>query len=80
MAGTKGHTMLVLGAIGCGAFRNPPEEVVRCWQEVLNEAEFAGGWFKEIWFAVYDRRNEGNFEIFKQAFDGKAICEAQAKA
>ena len=80
MAGANGHTMLVLGAIGCGAFRNPPEEVVKCWQEVLGEAEFAGGWFKEIWFAVYDRRNEGNFEIFKEAFDGKAICEAQAKA
>jgi hypothetical protein len=75
MAGTKGHTMLVLGAIGCGAFRNPPQEVAKCWQEVLNEAEFAGGWFKEIWFAVYDRRNEGNFEIFQEAFDGKVLWE-----
>ncbi len=74
MAGAKGHTMLVLGAIGCGAFRNPPGEVVKCWQEVLTEAEFAGGWFKEIWFAVYDRRNEGNFEIFSEAFDGKSVC------
>lgn len=64
MAGAKGHTMLVLGAIGCGAFRNPPEEVVKCW-EVLDEDEFAGGWFKEIWFAVYDRRKEGNFDIFR---------------
>ncbi len=74
MAGTKGHTMLVLGAIGCGAFRNPPGEIVKCWQEVLAETEFAGGWFKEIWFAVYDRRNEGNFEIFSEAFDGKSVC------
>jgi hypothetical protein len=73
MAGAKGHTMLLLGAIGCGAFRNPPEEVAKCWQEVLGEDEFAGGWFKEIWFAVYDRRNEGNFEIFSEAFDGKVI-------
>jgi hypothetical protein len=76
MAGTKGHTMLVLGAIGCGAFRNPPQEVAKCWQEVLSEAEFAGGWFKEIWFAVYDRRNEGNFEIFQEAFDGKVLWES----
>jgi O-acetyl-ADP-ribose deacetylase (regulator of RNase III) len=73
MAGAKGHTMLVLGALGCGAFRNPPQEVARCWQEVLGEAEFAGGWFREIWFAVYDRRNEGNFEIFRDAFDGKVF-------
>ncbi|KAL1842104.1 hypothetical protein VTJ49DRAFT_5983 [Mycothermus thermophilus] len=75
MAATKGHTMLVLGAIGCGAFHNPPQEVAQCWLEVLNESEFAGGWFKEIWFAVFDRRNEGNFEIFNVAFDGKVFCE-----
>lgn len=78
MAGAKGHTMLVLGAIGCGAFRNPPEEVAKCWMEVLSEVEFAGGWFKEIWFAVYDLRNEGNFEIFQEAFDGKVIAALPA--
>ncbi|KAH6855550.1 hypothetical protein B0I37DRAFT_58172 [Chaetomium sp. MPI-CAGE-AT-0009] len=78
MAGAKGHTMLVLGAIGCGAFKNPPEEVAKCWQEVLGEAEFAGGWFKEIWFAVYDLRNEGNFEIFREAFDGKVVSALPA--
>jgi hypothetical protein len=78
MAGVKGHTMLVLGAIGCGAFRNPPEEVAKCWQEVLSEAEFAGGWFKEIWFAVYDRKNEGNFEIFEEAFNGKVVAGVHA--
>jgi hypothetical protein len=74
MAAAKGHTMLVLGAIGCGAFRNPPQEVADCWLEVLSESEFAGGWFKEIWFAVYDRRKEGNFEIFTDAFDGKVLA------
>jgi hypothetical protein len=78
MAGAKGHTMLVLGAIGCGAFRNPPEEVATCWMEVLSEVEFAGGWFKEIWFAVYDLRKEGNFEIFKEAFDGKVLAALPA--
>ncbi|SPQ25028.1 caa5e1df-d3d9-4c00-8a4f-5f2f830aabfd [Thermothielavioides terrestris] len=75
MAAARGHTMLVLGALGCGAFRNPPREVAACWAEVLAETEFAGGWFKEIWFAVYDRRNEGNFEIFQEAFDGKVAGE-----
>ncbi|KAK3352452.1 hypothetical protein B0T25DRAFT_590369 [Lasiosphaeria hispida] len=73
MAAARGHTMLVLGALGCGAFRNPPEEVAACWFEVLSEPEFAGGWFKEIWFAVYDRKNEGNFETFQRVLDGKTI-------
>ncbi len=78
MAAAKGHTMLVLGAIGCGAFRNPPQEVAKCWWEVLNEDEFASGWFREIWFAVYDRRNEGNFEIFSATFDGNVVGERLA--
>ncbi|KAK0715353.1 hypothetical protein B0H67DRAFT_239210 [Lasiosphaeris hirsuta] len=73
MAGARGHTMLVLGALGCGAFRNPPEEVAACWLEVLSGPEFAGGWFREVWFAVYDRKNEGNFETFQQVLDGKSI-------
>ncbi|KAL2190564.1 hypothetical protein L209DRAFT_750693 [Thermothelomyces heterothallicus CBS 203.75] len=78
MAGARGHTMLVLGAIGCGAFKNPPEEVAKCWDEVLSEAEFGGGWFKEIWFAVFDRRNEGNYEVFRDTFDGKVVGRISA--
>ncbi|KAK0645382.1 hypothetical protein B0T16DRAFT_328849 [Cercophora newfieldiana] len=73
MSATQGHTMLVLGALGCGAFRNPPEEVADCWLEVLQEKEFEGGWFKHIWFAVFDRKNDGNFPIFKRCLDGKEI-------
>ncbi|KXX76201.1 hypothetical protein MMYC01_201560 [Madurella mycetomatis] len=80
MAATKGHTMLVLGALGCGAFKNPPQEIANCWMEVLSGEEVAGGWFKEIWFAVYDRRNEGNFEIFKDMFDGKVVCEVKTSS
>lgn len=73
MAASRGHVLLVLGAMGCGAFRNPPEEVADCWLEVLSEEEFAVGWFKEIWFAVYDRRGGGNFETFESALDGKVV-------
>lgn len=74
MAGTAGHTMLVLGALGCGAFRNPVGEVAWCWREVLGEEEF-GGWFKEIWFAVFDRRGEGNLEVFREVLDGRVVAE-----
>ncbi|KAK4464961.1 hypothetical protein QBC42DRAFT_303701 [Cladorrhinum samala] len=74
MAGTAGHTMLVLGALGCGAFRNPVQEVARSWREVLGEDEFRG-WFKEVWFAVLDRRGEGNLEVFREVLEGRAVAE-----
>ncbi|EFQ36420.1 hypothetical protein CGRA01v4_10469 [Colletotrichum graminicola] len=73
MAASRGHSLLVLGALGCGAFRNPPEEVAACWLEVLDEAEFGGGWWREVWFAVYDRKNEGNFEVFDHVLGGVEV-------
>ncbi|KAJ0162760.1 hypothetical protein CTA2_4037 [Colletotrichum tanaceti] len=73
MAASRGHGLLVLGALGCGAFHNPPGEVAQCWREVLVEAEFSGGWWTEIWFAVYDRRNEGNFEVFDEVLGGLQV-------
>ncbi|KAK4158977.1 hypothetical protein QBC43DRAFT_328089 [Cladorrhinum sp. PSN259] len=65
MAARKGHTIIVLGAFGCGAFANPPTGVCHCFTEVLQEPEFQGGWFKEIWFAVLDPQREGNYPIFR---------------
>lgn len=73
MAAHRDHGLLVLGALGCGAFRNPREEVAWCWLEVLQEAEFQGGWWEEVWFAVYDARNEGNFEVFQRVLDGAQV-------
>ncbi|KAJ6016028.1 hypothetical protein N7540_010619 [Penicillium herquei] len=62
----NGITHCVLGALGCGAFHNPPQEVARVYSEVLKEAEWRGN-FEEIIFAVLDTRNEGNFRIFSEA-------------
>ncbi|TPX16581.1 uncharacterized protein E0L32_003875 [Thyridium curvatum] len=73
MAARRGHRLLVLGALGCGAFKNPVEDVAECWLEVLREPEFRGGWWREVWFAVYDRRNEGNFEVFERILGGKEV-------
>ncbi|KAJ6445496.1 mitochondrial chaperone BCS1 [Purpureocillium lavendulum] len=73
MAAQRGHGLLVLGALGCGAFRNPKEEVAKCWLEVLRESEFQGGWWEEVWFAVYDKRNEGNFEVFEEILGGQEV-------
>lgn len=70
MAASKGHDCLVLGALGCGAFRNPVEEIADAWKQSLEDAEFAGGWWKEVWFAVLDSKNEGNFELFERVLGG----------
>lgn len=73
MAASRGHRLLVLGALGCGAFRNPRREVADCWLEVLREQEFAGGWWEGLWFAVYDVKNEGNFEVFEEKLGGVEV-------
>ncbi|RGP78097.1 hypothetical protein FLONG3_3775 [Fusarium longipes] len=73
IAAHRKHKLLVLGALGCGAFRNPPREIARCWLEVLKETEFQGGWWEEVWFAVFDKRREGNLEIFEEMLHDVSI-------
>ncbi|KAL2793180.1 hypothetical protein BJX66DRAFT_339086 [Aspergillus keveii] len=73
IAATNGHGMLVLGALGCGVYANPPGEVANCWLEVLREAEFRGNWWREVCFAVYDPKNEGNFAVFEKVLAGKKV-------
>ncbi|KKY34748.1 putative mitochondrial chaperone bcs1 [Diaporthe ampelina] len=73
MAASRGHDRLVLGALGCGAFKNPADDVAECWKEVFEQQEFQGGWWKEICFAVMDRRNEGNFEVFEKTLGGLGV-------
>lgn len=78
VAAGMGHTKLVLGALGCGVFANPPREVARCFLEVLRETEFTGGWWEEVAFAVLDnvkgpdggKDGKGNFGVFYQALNG----------
>ena len=70
-----GHDSLVLGALGCGAFCNPPRHVARLFREVIYENEFANK-FKLIVFAILDDHNshkshnrDGNFLPFKEEFN-----------
>ena len=72
-----GDEALVLGAMGCGAFANPPREIARLFHEVLTEKEFDRQ-FKEIVFAILEDRNslrntrEGNFIPFKEEFENES--------
>ena len=69
----KGHDSLVLGAFGCGAFKNPPTEMARLFKEVLSEDEFADR-YRLISFAILSDHNDksGNFKAFKDVFDPDA--------
>ena len=71
-----GHDSLVLGALGCGAFRNPPRHVARLFHEVMDELEFKNK-YRRIVFAILDDHNahqshnpEGNYKPFADEFAG----------
>ena len=51
--GAMGDRTLVLGAYGCGVFRNDPRQVARWWRELLAEPAFADR-FPRVVFAVLD--------------------------
>jgi len=82
IAATEGHRKIVLGALGCGAFHNPPEKVVECFLRVFREPEFAGGWWREVVFAVLDTEKDeenkgpngnGNFGLFFRGLHGIVV-------
>lgn len=69
-----GNDALVLGALGCGAFCNPPEQVALLFKELLLEPEFCNK-YRRILFAIIDDKNayqkhnpHGNFVPFKNVF------------
>ena len=74
IAGSHRHDALVLGAFGCGAFRNPPAHVAELFAEVFCEPEFDGR-FRVIQFAILDDHNsrkahnpDGNVLPFLRVF------------
>lgn len=54
VAAMNGHRTLVLGAYGCGVFRNDPVDVARYFHDVLVQENFRQS-FEQIVFAVLDR-------------------------
>ena len=68
------HDSLVLSAMGCGAFANPPAHIARLFHQVIKEDEFKNA-FRLIDFAILDgyrtglRHNpDGNLLPFQREF------------
>ena len=70
----KKHGKLVLGALGCGAYKNPPDLVAKAFKEVLEEKEFEDR-FEEICFAILPDRKGGdkNKKEFLKVFPSKTL-------
>jgi uncharacterized protein (TIGR02452 family) len=61
-----GHRHIVLGAWGCGVFRNRPEDIAHIFRSLLGRGcEFEAA-FEEVVFSVMDHtRNLANFRAFE---------------
>jgi uncharacterized protein (TIGR02452 family) len=60
------HRTLVLGAWGCGVFRNDPVEVADVFANLLDDS---GGTFERVVFAVWERSGDGpNLQAFRARF------------
>lgn len=71
----NGVQVLILGAFGCGAFKNPPELVSRAFHKVIVDNEYKTK-FKKIVFAIKNTVNADsyrtcpNLEAFEKEFYG----------
>lgn len=65
----KGAKILILGAWGCGAFKNSPTDVARYFAHyLLNNGKYANA-FEQIVFAVYDPSStQENIRAFEDMF------------
>jgi uncharacterized protein (TIGR02452 family) len=69
IAAIHGHDTLVLGAWGCGVFRNDPVDVASWFhQHLVQNPAFAGA-FRQVVFAVLDRDEKlGSYRAFANRF------------
>ena len=69
VAAAVGNEVLILGAFGCGAFRNPPKVVAKAFHKVLEDYKDC---FEIVEFAVFhtDREME-NYRAFTTEFQRK---------
>ena len=64
----NGHDSMVLGAFGCGAFRNPPEIVAKVFYNVMQDYLDK---LEVIEYAVFHTERElANYEAFSKVMRG----------
>lgn len=69
LAAAEGDEALVLGAFGCGVFKNDPQYVAEYFKEYLFDDKYLKNHFKKIVFAVLDRSpSKKTFKTFKKIF------------
>jgi len=57
------HKNIILGALGCGVFKNPPEQVAEMFKHAIQKY---GKFFKTIAFAILSGKNNSNYDIFNK--------------
>jgi uncharacterized protein (TIGR02452 family) len=70
IAKVQKQTNLILCALGCGAFRNPPRHIARLFKEILAEDEFHQA-FERIVFSIKADHNDTlkrNYTAFAEVF------------
>lgn len=58
---------LILGALGCGAFQNPPKHIARMFKEIIFDEGY-NKQFDNIVFAIIDNEHTNNYKIFYDTF------------
>lgn len=79
-----GHDSIVLGAFGCGAFKNPPHHIAQLFKEVINESEFKNK-YKMIVFPIIEKHSNGQgksqeskLEAFSNVFNLAPVASIPA--
>jgi hypothetical protein len=61
------YDIVILSALGCGAYKNPPEQVAECFYKALSQIQLK----PKIEFAIMSDYNDvyGNFATFVNVFN-----------
>lgn len=66
VAASNNAEVLILGAFGCGAFRNDPKAVANAYKDAIKLYRKK---FETIEFAVYCSNDMTNYNVFKEVFE-----------
>lgn len=67
VAAKKQVKNLVIGAFGCGAFKNDPCVVAKAWKKAIEDFNYP----MIFEFAIYDSKYSNNYEVFKKIFENE---------